>query len=53
MDDRRFFVNGWKESRSYFMSLVNGNITSDQQRRLLNGEEITIGDNTFRIEHEK
>lgn len=53
MDNRKYFVNGWKESRSYFMSLVNGNITQNQYNLLMHGEKITIGDNEFYIEYDK
>lgn len=46
----KYYVNGFRESKSYFISLLSGRISSQQFEDLTNGEEITVGDNTFYIE---
>ena len=50
MDNRRYFINGFREGKRYFMSLVSGNITQEQCDKLMRGEVITIGDNEFWID---
>ena len=44
----RYYINGWKESRSYFFSL--GRFTEEEYAELLSGNVISKGDNDFWIE---
>ena len=42
-----YYVNGWRETRSYFMNL--GNFSGNEVQRMIDGEIITKGENTFYI----
>lgn len=42
----RFYINGWEESRNYFLSF---GFTSEEKQRMINGETIHRGDNVFFI----
>ena len=50
---KRYLINGWEESKSYFMSF---GFTKDEIERMENGEEIrrtdSVSDNTFAIKAE-
>ncbi len=48
---KHYFINGWRESRSYFMSI--GRFTEEEVEYMeQTGEEIKRGSNVFRIEVE-
>lgn len=44
----RYYVNGWRESKSYFLSL--GRFSEEDLSRMENGETITRNGNEFSIE---
>lgn len=44
----KYYINGWRESRSYFMDL--GRFTTYELNSLLNGETVKKYGNEFRIE---
>lgn len=47
----RYYINGWREGRSYFLSL--GRFTEDEIERMISGETIAKGNNEFSIEVEE
>lgn len=46
----KYCINGWEESRSYFMSF---GFTRDEIERMENGETIEREENTFSIDSEE
>ena len=44
---KRYYINGWREGRSYFMSF---GFTENEIDRMENGETINRNGNEFRIE---
>ena len=47
----KYFINGWRYGKSYFMSI--GRFTEDEMQRLEDGETITKNDNEFWIVKEE
>lgn len=45
----RFYINGWRESKSYFLSF---GFSESELNRLHNGEIICKGNNKFWIENQ-
>lgn len=43
----KYYINGWQESRSYFMSV--GHFTTYEMNALLNGETVIKNGNEFYI----
>lgn len=41
-----YYINGWRESKSYFFSF---GFTEEERNRLFNGEIVCKGDNEFFI----
>lgn len=50
---RKYYINGWREGKSYFYSLVYGRFTDQELERLERGEAVTKGDNEFQIIEEE
>lgn len=46
----KYYINGFREGKNYFLDLLNGMITKEQKYKLENGEEIEVNGNTFYIE---
>ena len=44
----KFYINGWREGRSYFFSI--GQFTEDEIEMLMSGEIVTKNGNEFYIE---
>jgi hypothetical protein len=48
----KYYINGWKESKSYFYDILKcSGATITDKEKLLNGETIELEGNTFRIEN--
>ena len=48
----KYYINGWKESKSYFYDILKcSGVTNADKEKLLNGETIELDGNTFRIEN--
>lgn len=51
MKRKTYFINGWREGRSYFLSL--GRFSEEDLSRMEAGEVIARNGNEFRIEMEE
>ena len=47
---RRYYINGWQESREYFLQCL-GRFTSEEYNTLINGGKVYRDDDTFYIEN--
>ena len=47
---RKYIINGWQESREYFLRLLGG-FTNEEYNTLLNGGKVYREDNVFYIEN--
>lgn len=50
VNEMKYFINGWREGRSYFLSF---RFTQEEIDRMVNGETIVRGTNEFSIEVEQ
>ena len=47
---RRYFINGWQESREYFLHML-GSFTHEEYDTLIRGGEVYRGRDAFYIEN--